>query len=55
MDYLEWLKEQEEFVLFNLDYTGYPAERVELGEELQIIREIKKIVQEWSDQDDKHD
>ena len=43
-DYLDWLKNQEEFVLFSLDYCESPAERVELGEELQLIREIKEVV-----------
>ena len=47
MDYLDWLKEQEEFVVFNLDYAESPAERVELGEELRLIREIKEIVRKY--------
>lgn len=52
MDYLDWLKEQEEYVLFSIDYTESPAERVELGEELQIVREIKEIVSKHGGDDE---
>ena len=52
MDLMEWLKEQEEFVLFSLDYCESPAERVELGEELQLIREIKYIVSKHGGEDE---
>jgi len=51
-DYLDWLKNQEEFVLFSLDYCESPAERVELGEELQLIREIKYIVSKHGGEDE---
>jgi hypothetical protein len=54
MDYLEWLKDQEEYCLYRIEFCESPADQVDLGEELCLIREIKGIVQEWGDQDDKH-
>ncbi len=54
VDYLDWLREQEEWVLYQLDMESLtsPVDRIELGEELQMIREIKQIVTTWGGQDD---
>ena len=52
LDYLDWLKKQEAWVLFLLEYGESPAERIDLGEELQMIREIKDIVTKYEGVDD---
>jgi hypothetical protein len=43
MDYLDWLKNQEEFLLWQLSFLS-PADSIDEGEELQLVREIKELV-----------
>jgi len=43
VDYLEWLKDQEDWILFDLDCPG-EFDKKFLERELQLIRELKDIV-----------
>ena len=44
-DYMEWLKNEEEYLLYCLDNPCiHEPERVQWGEELQIVRELKDMV-----------
>ena len=60
MDYLDWLKNQEEFLLWQLDVLKRtdrrcPADDADVKDEeaeLQLVREIKEIVQKYEGQDD---
>lgn len=54
MDYLEWLKQEEEFLIFSIESfesIGDMRSSVEAGENLQIVRELKNIVQDYGEND----
>ena len=54
MDYLEWLKQEEEFLIYSIECfesVGDMRSSVEAGENLQIIREIKDIVTDYGKND----
>jgi hypothetical protein len=49
-DYLEWLKDKEEFIVWDMELSeeGRDIYRIEeLEKELQTIRDIKGIVKSW--------
>jgi hypothetical protein len=49
-DYLEWLKDKEEFIVWDMELSeeGRDIYRIEeLEKELQTIRDIKEIVKSW--------
>lgn len=53
-DYLEWLKDQEEYALYCLEMspaTGTFSKK-EAEEELRIIRELKDLVSKYEERDD---
>ena len=53
VDYLDWLKDQEEFAIYQIELESEIANNsaVEsLEEELQNIRDIKDIVKKWGEQ-----
>ena len=48
VDYLEWLSEEEDWLVFCLEDPGIsPAEHKSVGDELQIVREIKQLVRDY--------
>jgi len=51
VDYLEWLGDQEEWVLFEIEYPDFCDLDV-LKRELQLIRELKAIVTAYEGQDE---
>jgi hypothetical protein len=53
VDYLEWLKGQEEDILWEMELAEKVADNMhieELEETLQNVRGIKHIVREWADE-----
>ena len=53
VDYLEWLKGQEEDILWEMELAEKVADNMHiegLEETLQDIRGIKHIVREWADE-----
>lgn len=59
MDYLDWLKEREEDLLERMGLLDSPPRSVDmmnqlitLGDELQLIREIKEIVSKHGGDDE---
>lgn len=54
MDYLEWLKQEEEFLVYSIECFGAVGDMrssVEAGENLQIIRELKELVTDYGKND----
>ena len=54
MDYLEWLKNEEEFIMYSMDTydtIGDTQAVVEAGETLQIVRELKQLVTDYGKND----
>ena len=48
VDYMDWLKIQEEFVIYQMETSPYDdLFCADLKEELRMIREIKDIVKLW--------
>jgi hypothetical protein len=53
VDYLEWLRGQEEDILWEMELAEKVADNMhieELEETLQNVRGIKHIVREWADE-----
>jgi hypothetical protein len=51
LDYMDWLKNQEEFLLWQLGFLS-PPDSIDEQEELQLVREIKEIVKKYEGKDD---
>lgn len=54
MDYLEWLKQEEEFLIYSIECfesVGDMRSSIEAGENLQMVREIKEIVKDYGEND----
>lgn len=54
MDYLEWLKQEEEFLIYSIECfesVGDMRSSIEAGENLQMVREIKDIVTDYGKND----
>lgn len=54
MDYLEWLKQEEEFLVYSIECfeaVGDMRSSVEAGENLQIVRELKELVTDYGKND----
>jgi hypothetical protein len=50
VDYLEWLKTQEEIILWEMELAEDAADNLhieEIEEDLQLVREIKGIIEAW--------
>jgi len=53
VDYLDWLRTQEEFLLWELERPPHDiVVENECRDELLIVRDIKKIVEGWYGQHD---
>ena len=54
MDYLEWLRQEEEFLIYSIECfesVGDMRSSIEAGENLQMVREIKDIVKDYGKND----
>ena len=54
MDYLEWLRQEEEFLIYSIECfesVGDMRSSIEAGENLQMVREIKEIVKDYGEND----
>jgi len=54
MDYLEWLKQEEEFLIYSIECfesVGDMRSSIEAGENLQIVRELKELVTDYGKND----
>ena len=53
LDILEWLKNNEEFILWNMEGWEVTGDEILVREsrrELQIVRDLKKMVEEKEDE-----
>ena len=54
MDYLEWLRQEEEFLIYSIECfeaVGDMRSSIEAGENLQMVREIKELVTDYGKND----
>jgi hypothetical protein len=48
-DYLEWLRQEEDYLVWELELPGSDMDYNSIKETLQIVREIKEIVSNYAD------